>query len=466
MPLSHSRIQSFKKCRFAFKRQYIDKVKSNEKSDPLRVGSCVHEILEGIEKHCLETTMLNQFNASRLAGNFTITPQMGAFIRTKYGEVSRGNLIKAMFNHPMIMSRMTNVIDFYKALDEAGAHEKVTTISFVSELCQKLLNSKMAEHVIETENLRNDVTNMVERFVASGGFERFPGEIIYLESEMAFDPDWNPVEWLDPRVSFRGKADKIVFNFVEKFISVFDYKTSRKAMTRKEAERDYQLKLYLAFMRKEYKTDFGAIRVVWDYVRLNKKIELSFANEEIDREAADAENWVLDNRQQINEAIKNNDFPCSINKYCDDCPLRLSECTIFGGKASTDIEKPSEFVIKTEDDAKDVYAFIQAVKYKAEILTAKLKKFVDNSASPINIGDGMTLGYNEKQEREFDALKTHSLLLNKGIDPKIIYDFTTITRSDFEKLLLRAKVRLTEEELDKISAKKDSRKFGIVVPGD
>jgi len=466
MPLSHSRIQAFKKCRFAFKRQYIDKIQSNEKSDPLRVGSCVHEVLEGIEKHCLETTMLNQFNASKLAGNFNISAPMGAFIKTKYGEISRSTLTKAIFNHPMIMSRMVNIVDFYKALDEATEHEKITTVSFMSEMCQKLMNSKMEEHVIETEVLRNDVSNMIERFATSGGFERFPGEIIYLESEMAFDPDWQPVEWLDPRVAFRGKADKIVFNFNEGFISVFDYKTSRKAMTRKEAERDYQLKLYLAFMRKEYKTSFSAIRVVWDYVRLNKKMELSFTNEEIDREATDAENWVLNNRQQIGEAIKNNDFPCSINKYCNECPIRLSECTIFGGKTSTDIEKPNEFIIKTDDDAKNVYAFIQAVKFKSEVLTAKLKKFVDNSTQPINIGDGMVLGYNEKQEREFDALKTHSLLLAKGISPKIIYDFTTVTRSDFEKLLLKARVRLTEEELDAISTKKDSKKFGVVVPGD
>ena len=234
-------------------------------------------------------------------------------------------------------------------------------------------------------------------------------------------------------------------------------------MSQKEAERDYQLRLYLLFMRKVYKNSFDGIMVTWNYIRLRKELSLRFACEEIDKTAAEAEAWIMDNKSKITAALHSNDFPCTLNKYCDNCEERLTSCTLFANKVSTDIEKPAGYLIKDNADAMNVYMFVKALRYKADVLNAKLKAYVDAKGN-IDIGNGTTLGSDEEEDREYDAKALHGLLLEKGVNPDLIYKFTSVTRSDADKLLSKANLLLTEVELDTVSTKKIKKSFGLMSP--
>ncbi len=461
MPLSHSRIEQFNMCPFMFFKKYIEKA-SYPKGEPLRVGSCVHEIIEECERFCLEETILQQYPISELSGNLTVGAPIVAFVKASMKEFNLGTFLRSIFRYPSLMEKNgINIIDFYRALDKVTGKNEIIAISAASEWYQKLYKSMIEKHGIQPGNEENDVRNMCEYFLSTTEFKRYPGEIIYLETSFAFDPTWVPVEWMDATVAFRGKGDKIIFNYDEKTVVVVDYKTSRKAMTKKEAERDHQLKLYLLFMRKIHKDSFAAITVTWDYVRLKKQVSLSFIGGDIDKVSIEAEDWILDNRQKIHKAIKENNYPCNMNKYCDDCHERLTGCKIFGGKSSTDIEKPDVYMIRTDEDAINTFMFVKAVRYKADALNAKLKTYVEGKGR-IPLGNGAFLGVEEEEEREYNTKDIHALLLSKGVDPDLIYKFTTMTRANVDKLLLKAKVMLKLEELDKVSKIKVSREFGLI----
>lgn len=447
MPLSNSRINKFDQCPFQFKKEYIDKAKQ-PKSEPLMLGSCMHEIMEKLDLYCLEETFINQFKLFYKDFMPTIGKACEDFVLAKTGALSISNLARCAIRYPLPLSAVIDIKLMFEMADQLpdDKYESITTVTTVNEVFQKIYNACVSKHNIKG-HLLVDVMYMCERSLKSTEFKRNKGEIVFIEQNFAFDSEWKMVDWMDPMVAFRGKADRLVLDFINWIIRITDYKTNRALPDKKDMEVDFQMKLYALFMKKIYKDLIKSVTVEWQFLRFDKTFPITYDN--IDFIANETEEWIASKRKRIQDAITKNDFPCTENKYCGSCGFK-SECTIYGGKSTTDIEKPDTFVISNPENGKEVYEFIAAVKSKIEILNKKLKNYVEQNG-PIDMGNGMRLDFYRKQGRKWSAQKTHALLLSKKIDPKTIYQFTTITDSDMVKLLAKAKIELTEQEIESIS---------------
>jgi len=145
----------------------------------------------------------------------------------------------------------------------------------------------------------------------------FSEKVVATEHEMVFTLDG------DENYRIKGIIDRVDHDGNGNW-EIHDYKTGKRAMSNKEADRDHQLALYQIGLMAE--TDnIQSVKLVWHFIQHGKRIESSRNPEQIRKVIVDTKSSI----DEIRERIKNGGtFPpkktilCNWCYYWEECPVQ------------------------------------------------------------------------------------------------------------------------------------------------
>lgn len=230
----------------------------------------------------------------------------------------------------------------------------------------------------------------------------------------------------DDKPYIYGFIDRIDFNPDNGTIYIVDYKTSRIALTKNEAEVDEQLSMY-ALVAKYLLPEYENVVLQLQYVRLGEFVSSTRTDEELET----FKNWLIHMYNQIKNDISPKP---TLNKYCGWCDSRHG-CTAYqelihieDGKS--EIEKLAEFE-DLDTQLENVNTFIKILngrKHEIETIFKEELKKTDNAPIKVNGGERYVTNNARKSydvstvitafPREFDRL----LSVNKGDVDKLAKD--------------------------------------------
>jgi hypothetical protein len=176
-----------------------------------------------------------------------------------------------------------------------------------------------------------------------------------------------------------GFIDRVDYDMDTDTLHIIDYKTSRIALTKSEADVDEQLSMY-ALVAKYLFPEYDNVLLELDYVRLGEKVR-SFRTDE---ELVVFKDWLIHMYHQI----KNDVSPKpTLNKYCGWCDSRQG-CSAYQELIHGELEDFSA------EDFENLDGELEDVNIKIKILTGRKKeiegqfkeelKRTDNT--PIDVG--------------------------------------------------------------------------------
>lgn len=243
------------------------------------------------------------------------------------------------------------------------------------------------------EMIGNFTTYTDKREILSLGFEY--AFAINIEDDIVIDTssvDFNNLDEMkaflktleeDDKPYIFGYIDRIDYNPDNDTLYIVDYKTSRIALTKSEADVDEQLSMY-ALVSKYIFPEYDNVILQLQYVRLGEFVSTTRTDEELEQ----FKNWLIHMYHQI----KNDVSPKpTINKYCGWCDSRHG-CTAYQelihGEPVDDDVKELEFT-ELDTELEKVNAHIKILKGRKAEIEAKFKKELKSTDNaPIRVTGG------------------------------------------------------------------------------
>jgi DNA polymerase-3 subunit epsilon len=470
---SFSRINTFLSCPFKWKQIYLLKNKEPNRSY-FTVGKVMHKIAQISALWCYMRTFGNKFSVYAEGKKWVAPKELtrlievevqnkGVYLPTSMDEVSLVHIGMFLYKNPgyiqtFLGRTIIEIVEDINAVVKEGEYEIVGMPD--AETYSKIVQiSMVTERCIDKDCIK-DVMWMSEFFYKQRDFSLSPNEVAIVEKQLIFDKDWVPLKnWYDEKGFIRGVLDVVEYNGSNQ-ITIIDYKTSRTMLTEQELVNDLQLKIYVLYIHK-YMPEIDTITIRHHYIRYGKVISATITN--VKAAADEAETWVRESINEIEVELLKPDKeafkPCR-NEYCSSCFLMESnECPLFSIKNINNIEDPGNFVIKSIDDFKKAWKKIEVNSAQNKNLTAKCKAYMKNCQGRILIDDKAAVDFWVKEDVSYDPVETSKLLVAKGVKIASILDECSLPKTALEKIVKRAKLDLTDEEIVKISKKKSSMKF-------
>lgn len=470
---SFSRINAFLSCPYKWKQIYLLKNKEPEQSYFV-VGKTMHKIAQLSALWSYMKTFGNKFDVFVAKTKWAYPAELkrlievdvyknGLYLPKKIEDVTINHVGMFLYRNSSYIQTFfgKTIIDLINEINLVVDEEEYEVVGMPDhETYANIVQTSMVlEKCIDPDCIK-DVSWLSDFFYNQKDFSLGKGEVALVEKQLIFDKNWNPLQnWYDENGYMRGALDVIEYNG-ENHVTIVDYKTSRKMLDENGLRNDPQLKVYVLFIHK-YLPDVTTITIRHHYIRYGKIVTAVIDN--VKAVAADAEQWITTAINEIEREMlkpdKESFQPCR-NEYCGNCFLMESnKCPLFSIKHITDIKDPASFVIRNVEDFKTAWKKIETNGAEIKNLTAKCKTFMKNCQGRITVDDKASVDFWAKEDMVFDALKTTKLLLSKKVDLGLVLQHLGLSKTEFEKILKRAKLDLTKEEIASITEKKISMKF-------
>jgi len=254
---------------------------------------------------------------------------------------------------------------------------------------------------------------------------------IYTEMKIAVDADFCPVgisnedDWESDKIFLRGIIDRI--NLDDYNVEIIDYKTYYSIPSDKELEESLQTKIYPLLVAKILDVRDKIIKMVYEFVRFGIKKEFIIDPGQFDKTEA----WL---RKKAEEIENTKEFEATFCEYCSYCGVKDSCPAMKRALANEDIYMPTN-----EAEAVKLAESLLAIQEKEKAIANFLKLYI-TEYGPVRIGDqeyrqNINESYEfENTERFVDILKT------KGVPKEYIWQMLSVTKTDFEKIMKKAKM--------------------------
>lgn len=259
---------------------------------------------------------------------------------------------------------------------------KITPISFSSlktfATCPLKFKFTKIDNLPKPDNYYATVGSLVHEYLAYGKYSiEAPLEAIeeakqivenyhrtfeptLVEQQIAFDSEWNEVDFDDENAMIRGIIDAVVDDRNGNY-TIIDYKTNHQP----DAD-PLQLELYAYMWYKKVK-DIKSITTRFEFVRLNKSTEKTY--EAFDLETSDLPELIARYIEKMQEAVDNNTFEpvvgthCSYCPYSGICPQYTTILSMKGYKMPTNDKELKDLLIRQklhEVEAKKIKELVNA----------------------------------------------------------------------------------------------------------
>ena len=268
---SHSGIQSFKKCPAQFKYRYINQIYKKDEGIEAFLGKRVHESIE---------YLYNQ----AMVKNFISFDQLLNFYKSQWQEM--------WHNRVHIVYKKVLPID----QDRVDIGQWKKSINYYYSLGRKCLSN----YYKNNEPIKQSASNVYAN-----------------EHEMVFHLDQ------DEGYTIKGIVDRLDHDGDGNW-EIHDYKTSKRAMNKKKADKDHQLALYQIGLMAEVEK-FKSIKLIWhflqDYTKVNSKRTKAGLRKVID-ETKKTIDIIRDTINKDGEFHTKESMLCNWCYYWEECPAQ------------------------------------------------------------------------------------------------------------------------------------------------
>ncbi len=178
---------------------------------------------------------------------------------------------------------------------------------------------------------------------------------------------------------------------------VCDYKTNARIKLQEEADSDKQLAMYSIWVKDKFK-DAKKVILKWHMLAFNKEI----TSERTDEQLKVLQQEVMEIIQNIEEAIKENDFPTNTTRLCDYCGYK-SQCPSFKHLSQIEEKPVKEFKedegVRFVDEFSEVKKQLTELQNKQDELRNSLIEFAKQKGVDIVYGSNMKASI-----KEFDKI--------------------------------------------------------------
>lgn len=465
---SFSRINLFHQCKFKWYMIYIRKIKEIER-DYLITGKITHKIAEWSGEWCYRELFANKLASWARTNKLSITDNTTNDISKDLGvpiaDVTFHDFGYYLYKHPGKIKdhfEYRGLADIIYNIDKAIQSDSYEVPSMPDrESYNEIVEKAITLQGCVDPDIIKDIKYIMNRFYETKDFSLLPSEIILTEKRLAFDKDWNLLQDFYSNLAFiRGIID--VISYFGNCVIITDYKSSRKMATIEQLKEDMQMKTYVLLIYNFLPKDsYNKITVRVEYIRFGKIVEYDI--DDVKAVADSALSWINNSIQQVEKEMMKSDglaFEPTRNEYCHACFLgEDGKCPLFSKAIHNNIEDPFSFIVKDVEDCQSAWKRVEANKAENTRLAKLCKTFVQGCADKIPIDEHATLDFYTEESRSYFPIATMKILLEKKLDMKDIIKFFRINASSMDELLARHNIKLTNEELDKISKKKVVTKF-------
>jgi len=469
-PYSYSRISLFNQCPFKWFMQYIRKY-AEPKVDYLIVGNVCHKVAEWAGQWCYRELLIRKietfFTVKKLvipdaakdvvAKGIGIEPYNVGYRELASHLIAHQDQIKPLMGFENL-SRLVIAIDS-SIREDAYESPGMPPYDMYTLMIRDALNHY---NVIDTDII-NDATILMNRFYNVYSFSTIPGDVLITEKKMAFDKEWKPLtDFFDNRTFFRGVLDVIDYSSRGRCLIITDYKTSRKMLTMESLKSDTQLKVYVLLATMFVpRSGYDRVIVRITYIRFGKTIEYEIPD--IDQCCKDAKEWIDSSIQKIEREMLITDgtaFKPIRNQHCGSCHIgNDSVCPLFNKQLMGDIGSVDEFAVNSKETCVKAWKRIEANKAENSKLLRLCKAFIENCEDRIVIDGTAALDFYTEEKRVYFQVGLTQMLLEKGVDIKDILHFASFSESSIDELLTSKEVKLSPEELERISKVRQKKTF-------
>ena len=223
--------------------------------------------------------------------------------------------------------------------------------------------------------------------------------LVGAEVRLAFNERWEKVDYFAPDVFFRAIMDRL--EAANGIAYVTDYKTSWKADSQEDAERNPQMKGY-AMAVDAIVPDLSEINVTLDFVRIGVKRTVVISKQQID----EARDRIMTESNRIEKARAKKNWPASAGALCEFCPV-FDRCP---AKSAAAIYRPPTKQVEAEELAGKYSLLKKGMKEVEGMLQAWVKNY-----GPVRNG-GLVLDYAVTETRNYPHDELITLLNSLGLD--------------------------------------------------
>lgn len=221
------------------------------------------------------------------------------------------------------------------------------------------------------------------------------------EMKFAVNEQWEPVDWMHPRVFYRMIVDRL--DIRDTTVTITDYKTSWRADSEDEVARNPQFTGYAAGI-KALLPNAGTIKVVVNFVRPRILRQVTIEPQNIDK----ARQRIERESDRIERARARDDWPATPGQQCAYCPAAISsKCPA----------REAALLLRAPETPEEAQSLVAAWVLKKRVLdetAARLKAYVGMNG-PVH-SEGISAEFARTERRTFPGGPTLDALEQAGVD--------------------------------------------------
>jgi len=241
-----------------------------------------------------------------------------------------------------------------------------------------------------TEDHREDLRQLAMRFARA---EKFGPSFQGSEVKLAVNEQWERVDWMDRGVFYRMIMDRV--DVEDRLVRITDYKTSWRADSEDEVQRNPQFQGYAAGIH-AILPEARDIEVVVDFVRSGIRRTVMVPVENLPK----VRERIVRESDRIERAKASGRWPASPGAHCGYCPV-FAECPLRS--AAQEFRAPG-----TQEDAEAMLGAWALQKRVLAEMSGRLKAWVEQHG-PLN-AHGLTAEFAKQERIEYPGTPTLALL--------------------------------------------------------
>jgi hypothetical protein len=223
--------------------------------------------------------------------------------------------------------------------------------------------------------------------------------LVGAEVRLAFNERWEKVDYFAPDVFFRAIMDRL--EAANGIAYVTDYKTSWKADSQEDAERNPQMKGY-AMAVDAIVPDLSEIVVTLEFVRIGVKRTVVISKQQIE----EARDRIMTESNRIEKARAKKNWPATPGAVCEFCPV-FDRCP--AKSAAAQFHTPTN-----QEDAASLMGNYALLKKNLKLVEGMLQAWVKNYG-PVR-GGGLVADYDVTETRHYPHEQLIAVLNGLGLD--------------------------------------------------
>jgi hypothetical protein len=268
--------------------------------------------------------------------------------------------------------------------------------------------------------LYRDIEDIMSLF-ANSFILNFPGNIL-VEQEVAFDRQWQQVDWLDPKVFFRAKIDLLVDTKEQAYI--IDWKTDRSIPSPSAVHSSVQLLTY-AYIASLLLPETEQFLIQFFYLHYNARPSRTLCRDEVSHIPALIS-------AKANTIERERKFEPRLNPNCGWCGVR-HHCTAYH-----ELPRSGILTIETEDEAAKAAQTYAALAGLSADLRQALEAWVAQHG-PITINKEKLDFYPVEKTLFDDSQTLATTLLKNGLTREQVWQTLYTSKTKLKGILKQLK---------------------------